>query len=106
MERLLAEEHPFMFLTNNSQRSRRDIQLRLKHMGITIEERHVFTCAIRTARFLARQKRSRGACRFRLVRWAQFGSRLVAISRAPSLTNDGFFEHLHAECLAFSLMIT
>lgn len=55
IERLLAEEHPFLFLTNNSQRSRRDIQLRLKHMDIAIEERHVFTCAMATARFLARQ---------------------------------------------------
>lgn len=55
IERLLAEDHPFLFLTNNSQRSRRDIQLRLKHMEITIEERHVFTCAMATARFLARQ---------------------------------------------------
>jgi NagD protein len=55
IERLLAEAHPFLFLTNNSQRSRRDIQLRLKHMGIAIEEQHVFTCAMATARFLARQ---------------------------------------------------
>ena len=42
-----------MFLTNNSQRSRRDIQLRLKHMGITIEERHVFTCAMPPRAFSA-----------------------------------------------------
>jgi len=55
IERLLDEQYPFLFLTNNSQRSRRDIQLRLKHMGIRIEERHVFTCAMATARFLARQ---------------------------------------------------
>lgn len=53
--RLQVDEHPFLFLTNNSQRSRRDIQLRLKRMGIHIEERHVFTCAMATARFLARQ---------------------------------------------------
>ena len=53
--RLLDEEYPFLFLTNNSQRSRRDIQLKLKHMGIAVEERHVFTCAMATARFLARQ---------------------------------------------------
>lgn len=52
---LQAEGHPFLFLTNNSQRSRRDIQLRLKRMGIHIEEGHVFTCAMATARFLARQ---------------------------------------------------
>jgi NagD protein len=55
IERLRTEDHPFLFLTNNSQRSRRDIQLRLKHMGMEVEERHVFTCAMATARFLARQ---------------------------------------------------
>jgi NagD protein len=52
---LQEQQHPFLFLTNNSQRSRRDIQLRLTRMGIDIEERHVFTCAMSTARFLARQ---------------------------------------------------
>src|SRR5260221_3631050 len=53
--RLLDEQYPFLFLTNNSQRSRRDIQLRLKHMCISVEQRHAFTCAMATARFLARQ---------------------------------------------------
>lgn len=47
---------PFLFLTNNSQRTRRDIATKLRRMGIDVEERHVFTCAIATARFLAGQK--------------------------------------------------
>ena len=47
---------PFSFLTNNSQRTRRDVVTRLARMGINVEERHVFTCAMATARFLARQK--------------------------------------------------
>ncbi|HVY40545.1 MAG TPA: TIGR01457 family HAD-type hydrolase [Polyangia bacterium] len=47
---------PFRFLTNNSQRSRRDVCVRLARMGIPIQEDKVFTCAIATARFLARQK--------------------------------------------------
>ncbi len=47
---------PFLFLTNNSQRTRRDIVTKLHRMGIRCEERHVFTCAMATARFLARQK--------------------------------------------------
>lgn len=54
--RLLLEHRiPFTFLTNNSQRSRRDVTTKLRRMGIPIEERHVFTCAMATARFLARQ---------------------------------------------------
>ncbi|BCM88640.1 dihydroxyacetone phosphatase [Abditibacteriota bacterium] len=47
---------PFMFLTNNSQRTRRDIATKLGRMGIDVEESHVFTCAMATARFLASQK--------------------------------------------------
>lgn len=47
---------PFLFLTNNSQRTRRDVATRLVRMGFDIEERHIFTCAMATARFLARQK--------------------------------------------------
>jgi NagD protein len=47
---------PFLFLTNNSQRTRRDVATKLARMGIKVEEKHVFTCAMATARFLARQK--------------------------------------------------
>jgi NagD protein len=47
---------PFRFLTNNSQRTRRDVVARLARMGIEAEEEHVFTCAMATARFLAKQK--------------------------------------------------
>lgn len=47
---------PFVFLTNNSQRTRRDVVRRLQRMGIDVEPEHVFTCAMATARYLARQK--------------------------------------------------
>jgi len=53
--RLQAAGHPFLFLTNNSQRSRRDIKVKLMRMRIMIEESNIFTCAMATARFLARQ---------------------------------------------------
>lgn len=56
IRRLLREEIPFVFLTNNSQRTRRDVATKLTRMGIPVEEKHVFTCAMATARFLARQK--------------------------------------------------
>jgi NagD protein len=52
---LLERDIPFLFLTNNSQRTRRDVATKLSRMGIPIEEKHVFTCAMATARFLARQ---------------------------------------------------
>ncbi len=47
---------PFLFLTNNSQRTRRDVVVKLGRMGIEVEDKHVFTCAMATARFLAHQK--------------------------------------------------
>jgi len=47
---------PFRFLTNNSQRTRRDIATRLQRLEIDVEEEHVYTCALATARFLAEQK--------------------------------------------------
>ncbi len=47
---------PFMFLTNNSQRTRRDVATKLRRMGIDVEVDHVYTCAMATARFLAHQK--------------------------------------------------
>ena len=55
--RMLREwEIPFMFLTNNSQRTRRDVATKLQRMGMPVEEGHIFTCAMATARFLACQK--------------------------------------------------
>jgi NagD protein len=53
---LLSANIPFLFLTNNSQRTRRDVATKLQRLGIDVEEGHVFTCAMATARFLARQK--------------------------------------------------
>ena len=59
-ERFIAQlcdaDVPFLFLTNNSQRTRRDVATKLERLGIEVEERHVFTCAMATARYLARQK--------------------------------------------------
>jgi NagD protein len=59
-ERFIAELRaanvPFLFLTNNSQRTRRDVATKLKRLGIDADEEHVFTCAMATARFLAHQK--------------------------------------------------
>ena len=53
---LIAADTPFLFLTNNSQRTRRDVATKLQRLGIAAEERHIFTCAIATARYLASQK--------------------------------------------------
>ncbi|MCK4797305.1 MAG: HAD family hydrolase [Spirochaetes bacterium] len=56
INKLLERQIPFLFMTNNSQRTRRDIMTKLNRMGIKIGVKHVFTSAIATARFLARQR--------------------------------------------------
>jgi NagD protein len=53
---LQEQDVPFLFLTNNSQRTRRDVATKLRRLGMKIDEEHVFTCAMATARFLAQQK--------------------------------------------------
>jgi NagD protein len=53
---LRTQQAPFLFLTNNSQRTRRDVATKLQRLGIDADEQHVYTCAMATARFLARQK--------------------------------------------------
>ena len=55
IKRLIREDIPFLFLTNNSQRTRRDVATKLSQMGIPVKESHVFSCAMATARYLSRQ---------------------------------------------------
>src|SRR5437763_8876244 len=56
--RLLRERDlPFLFLTNNSQRTQRDVAAKLARMGVPVEDEHIFTCAMATAHFLASQKK-------------------------------------------------
>jgi len=56
INKLKEKKIPFMFLTNNSQRSRRDVVNKLAGLDIDVSEDHVFTSAMATARFLAWQK--------------------------------------------------
>lgn len=53
---LRTHDIPFLFLTNNSQRTRRDMVAKLSRMGFDVEERHIFTCGMATARFVAAQR--------------------------------------------------
>lgn len=56
LDELRSRNIPFRLLTNNSQRTRRDVAVKLAHLGISVDEEHVFTSAMATARFLAQQK--------------------------------------------------
>jgi NagD protein len=55
IRQLRARKISFLLLTNNSQRTRRDVVAKLARLGIDVEEDDIFTSAMATARFLAKQ---------------------------------------------------
>ena len=55
VEWLYREDKKFLFLTNSSDRSPRDLQQKLQRMGLDIDETHFYTSAQATARFLNSQ---------------------------------------------------
>src|SRR5258708_28406802 len=50
--------YPFLFLTNNSQRTNRDVCYKLRKMGFNVNDEDIFTCAMATARYLASRKQN------------------------------------------------
>lgn len=52
---LYRENKPFLFLTNSSERSPRELQAKLARMGLDVSDEHFYTSALATARFLDRQ---------------------------------------------------
>lgn len=57
INRLLEMRIPFMFMTNNSQRTRLEVVRKLKKLGIEVTEEHVYTSAMATGKFLATQNK-------------------------------------------------
>lgn len=55
IERLMSEKHGFLFLTNNSSLTPRELQRKLNNMGIDVNECCFFTSALATADFLGGQ---------------------------------------------------
>ena len=53
--RLLENNIPFTFMTNNSQRTRLEVVRKLKRLGIEVTEDHVYTSAMATGKFLGDQ---------------------------------------------------
>jgi len=56
INRLRDQGYPFLFLTNNSQRTNRDVCYKLRKMGFNVTDEDIFTCAMATARYLASRK--------------------------------------------------
>jgi NagD protein len=50
------EEKNFLFLTNSSERSPKELQQKLSRLGLEVDESHFYTSALATAAFLAKQK--------------------------------------------------
>lgn len=55
VEWLYREDKKFLFLTNSSDRSPRDLRQKLQRMGLEVDEQHFYTSAQATARFLNSQ---------------------------------------------------
>jgi NagD protein len=53
---LQTENKKFLFLTNSSERSPKELQEKLQRLGIEVGENHFFTSALATANFLSSQK--------------------------------------------------
>ncbi len=56
IQRLRVQEIPFLILTNNSQYTPRDLQVRLTYMGLEVPPEAIFTSALATAQFLHSQR--------------------------------------------------
>ena len=52
---LQEEKKEFLFLTNNSGKTQRELQAKLSRMGLDIDESHFYTSALATAAFLKEQ---------------------------------------------------
>ena len=52
---LYREDKKFLFLTNASNRSPKELQQRLHRMGLDVDESHFYTSALATAQFIANQ---------------------------------------------------
>ena len=52
---LYREEKQFLFLTNNSGKTPRELHDKLARMGLEVDEKHFYTSALATAEFIASQ---------------------------------------------------
>ena len=52
---LYRENKKFLFLTNASSRSPKELQQKLGRMGLDVDESHFYTSALATAKFLSHQ---------------------------------------------------
>lgn len=58
---LQKEEKQFIFLTNSSEKSPRELREKLQRLGLDVEDSHFYTSALATAIFLSKQKKNGSA---------------------------------------------
>lgn len=56
VDRLKKSRYPYLFITNNSYHTRRELKHRLHTMGIDVDDAHFYTSAMATATFIEYQK--------------------------------------------------
>lgn len=56
VEWLFRENKKFLFLTNSSRKTPKELQQKLARMGLEVDESHFYTSALATAKFLSTQK--------------------------------------------------
>ena len=52
---LYRDKKEFLFLTNSSSKTPRELQQKLARMGLDVDETHFYTSALATAKFLSHQ---------------------------------------------------
>ena len=55
VEWMYANNKEFLFLTNSSERSPKELQQKLARMGLDVDEKHFYTSALATAKFISSQ---------------------------------------------------
>jgi NagD protein len=101
---LREKGYPFLFLTNNSQRTNRDVCYKLRKMGFNVNDEDIFTCGMATARYLA-SKKAHGTAYVigEGGNMVMNGSKLIATNLDPNCpVGDGKYR---AGCGAFVSML-
>jgi NagD protein len=60
IKKLIDQDIPFAFMTNNSKPTSLEVVRKLKRLGITVETKHIYTSAMATGKFLGDQCPSGG----------------------------------------------
>jgi len=81
VEWLYREEKEFLFLTNSSRYTPKELQKKLEWMGLDVDQSHFYTSALATAAFISTQTPEGKP----LYRWGNMGFRMPCMMPALQL---------------------